>query len=219
MPFFLSDVETEAELTSDGSYLGPGMLSSCLIFDSLEETEQYCRRRVEDIPRLRCDVFDSQGKAQPPLATFVNQRHEHKLESPAKASRLMRWSLLPMAASLPLFWYTWKTRGEGWIASLFGIQFIFAGLRLLHWGYSMKEELGSRQARSELLRQRAGETRHPRTRITRHSKDPQPPHRIPRSRQDSASPAWLHAREQPSRVLAHVTAPHTLGNVPSARVS
>ena len=40
---FLSDVETETELTSDGSYLGPGMPSSCLIFDSLEETERYCR--------------------------------------------------------------------------------------------------------------------------------------------------------------------------------
>ena len=100
---FLSDVETETELTSDGSYLGPGMPSSCLIFDLLEETERYCRRRVEDIPRLRCDVFDSQGKAQPPLATFVNQRHQDKLESPAKAARLMRWSLLPMAAALPFF--------------------------------------------------------------------------------------------------------------------
>ena len=40
---FLSDVETETELTSDGSYLGPGMPSSRLIFDSLEETERYCR--------------------------------------------------------------------------------------------------------------------------------------------------------------------------------
>ena len=54
---------------------------------------------------------------------------------------MMRWAFVAMAGSFPLFWYTWKTRGEGWIASLFGIQLVLLGLRLLHWGYSMKEEL------------------------------------------------------------------------------
>jgi len=85
------DVETGAELTSDGHYLDTGMMRSCLIFDSLEEAEQYCRRRVEDIPNLRCDVFDSHGRANPPVATFVSQRYEDRLESQAKAGRMMRW--------------------------------------------------------------------------------------------------------------------------------
>jgi hypothetical protein len=156
---FLSDVKTGVELTSAGRYLDPGMRSSCLIFDSLEETEQYCRWKVQGIPHLRCEVFDSHGKANPPVATFVSQRYEARLESPDKAGRMMRWALVPIAASFPLFWYTWKTRGEGWIASLFGIQLIFAGLRLLHWGYSMKEELGYRRAQTELLRQRVRDTR------------------------------------------------------------
>ena len=66
---------------------------------------------------------------------------------------MMRWALLAMAASLPLFWYTWKTRGEGWIASLFGVQLILLGLRLLHWGYGMKEELRYRKAQSDLRKQ------------------------------------------------------------------
>jgi hypothetical protein len=135
------------------------MMPSCLIFDSLEEAEQYCRRKVEVIPNLRCEVFDRHGKAKPPVATFVNPRHEARLDSPAKARRIMCWGLLSIAASPPLFWYTWKTRGEGWIASFFGIQFIFAGLRLLHWGYSMKEELSSRKAQADLHRQRVVETR------------------------------------------------------------
>lgn len=150
---FLRDVENGAPLTRDGHYLDPGMKVSCLIFDSLEEAEQYCRREIEGLPNLRCDVFDSDGRANPPVATFVSQRYEGRLDSQAKAGRMMRWALLAMAASLPLFWYTWKTRGEGWIASIFGVQLILLGLRLLHWGYGMKEELRYRKAQLDLRKQ------------------------------------------------------------------
>jgi hypothetical protein len=150
---FLRDVETGAPLTCEGHNLDPGTIGSCLIFDSLEETEQYCRLKVEGIPNLQCDVFDSHGRANPPVATFVNQRYEHRLDSEAKSVRMMRWALLPIAASLPLFWYTWKTRGEAWIASIFGIQLVLFGLRLLHWGYGMKEELRYRKAQSDLRKQ------------------------------------------------------------------
>jgi len=159
---FLSDVETGAEMTSEGRCIDPGRIRYCLIFDSLEESEQYCRQRVEDIPNLRCDLFDSHGRTNPPVATFVSRRYEQRLESQAKAGRMMRWAFMLIAASFPLFWYTWKTRGEGWIASFFGVQLIFIGLRLLHWGYSMKEEIRNRKAQSDLRKQQsATPTRRP----------------------------------------------------------
>jgi hypothetical protein len=155
---FVCDVESGVELTADGRYLDPGMPRTCLLVDSLEEAEQFCRAKIAAIPNLRCEVFDSQGRANPPVATFVSPRYEHKLESPAKASRMMRWAYLVIAASFPLFWYTWKTRGEGWLASFFGMQLAFAGLRLLHWGYSMKEELRYRNTQSDLRRQQINTT-------------------------------------------------------------
>lgn len=150
---FFRDVVTGAELTSDGNNFDPGMTRTCLIFDSFEETEQYCRRQVEAIPSLRCDVFDSHGRANPPVATFVNQHYEYRLESQTKAVRMMRWAVLAIAASFPLFWYTWRTHGEGWMAAFFGVQLVLIGLRLLHWGYSMKEEIRNRKAQSELRKQ------------------------------------------------------------------
>ena len=150
---FFRDVETGAQLTCDGHLVDPAMPGSCLIFDSLEEAEQYCRRKIESTPDLQCEVFDSHGRANPPVATFVDKRHEGRLESHAQAIRKMRWGYLLLAASIPLFWYTWKTRGEGWMAAFFGIQFALAGLRFLHWGYSMKEELLSREAQSKLRKQ------------------------------------------------------------------
>ena len=71
----------------------------------------------------------------------------------------MRWAILTMAASLPLFWYTWKTRSEAWITSIFGGQLVLLGLRLLHWGYGMKEELRYRKAQSDLRKQQGATVR------------------------------------------------------------
>jgi hypothetical protein len=146
---FLSDADSGAEMTSDGRVLDAGMIRCCLIFDSLAEVEQYCRQKVEQIPTLRCDIFDSHGRANPPVASLVNAGREHKLDSPKKAQRMMRWGLICMAASLPLFWITWARRGEAWIAAFFGVQLAFFGLRLLQWGYGMKEELRNRASQSE----------------------------------------------------------------------
>jgi len=149
---FLSDIESGAEMSSDGDYFDARMIGRCLIFDSLEEAEQYCAQKVEDIPSLRCDVFDSHGRANPPVATFANHRYQHRLDSHAESRRLMRCGLVATAVSFPLFWFAWTRRGEAWIAAFFGMQFLFAGLRVLHWGYSLKEELRYRKAQSDLRR-------------------------------------------------------------------
>ena len=98
---FLSDIETGAEMTGDGHYFDDGMIRSCLLFDSLEEAEQYCQRKIEDSPNLRFDVFDSHGRANPPVATFANPRHRRRLDSPAESRRLMRWGWVAIVASLP----------------------------------------------------------------------------------------------------------------------
>jgi hypothetical protein len=150
---FLSDIETGVEMTHDGSYFAASALSFCLLFDSLEEAEQYCCAKVEDFPNLRCDVFDSHGRANPPVATFANRRHRRKLDSPAESRRLMRWGAVAIAASLPLFCFAWARRGEAWIAAFFGMQLVFAGLRVLHWGYSVGEALRYEKAQSDLRKQ------------------------------------------------------------------
>jgi hypothetical protein len=156
---FLSDIETGVEMTHDGSYFSAG-LGCCLLFDSLEEAEQYCCAKVEDFPNLRCDVFDSHGRANAPVATFANSRHLRKLDSPAESRRLMQWGAVAIAASLPLFWFAWARRGEAWIAVFFGMQLLVAGLRVLHWGYSVGEGLRYEKAQSDLRKQQvAAKTR------------------------------------------------------------
>jgi hypothetical protein len=155
---FLSDAETGAEMTSDGRYLDLEDVRRCLIFDSLPEAEQFCWQKIEKIPNLRCEVFDSHGRANPPVTILVNPLHQHKLDSPTKARRMMRWGFVGVAASLLLFGIAWVRKGEWWIAAFFGVQLAFFGLRLLHWGYGMKEELRNRARQSILRAQQNAET-------------------------------------------------------------
>jgi hypothetical protein len=152
---FLSDIETGYEMNDDGSSLAAGALSFCLLFDSLEEAEQYGRAKVAEFPDLRCDVFDSHGRANAPVAVVANRRHLGKLDSPAESRRLMRWGALAIAASLPLFGFAWVRRGEAWIAIFFGIQLLFGGLRVLHWGYSVGETQRYEKAQADLRKQQA----------------------------------------------------------------
>lgn len=155
---FLRDAETGAEMISNGRYPEPGDVHSCLIFDSLTEAQQFCRQKVEQIPKLRCDLFDSHGRANPPVTIIVNSLHQHRLDSPPKAQRMIRWGLVGVAASVPLFALALTHQGEWWIAAFFGVQLAFFGLRLLQWGYGMKEELLNRARQSTLRAQQSAET-------------------------------------------------------------
>ena len=150
---FLTDIETGVEMTSDGGYCDAGTLRTCLLFDSLEEAERYCSAKAEEFPSLRCDVFDSHGRANPPVASFANPRHQAKLDAQAQSRRLMRWGAVSIVASIPLFWWAWARRGEAWIGIVFGIQLVFAGLRVLHWGYSVGEGARYEKAQADLRQQ------------------------------------------------------------------
>jgi hypothetical protein len=95
---FHSDVATDIERSGDGRYLQPGEDSTCVVFDSLDEAEAYCETKVDEIPHLRCDIYDHTGKSKPPLLTYVNKIH---LKAGSKRAKL-GWALV--AASLPFFW-------------------------------------------------------------------------------------------------------------------
>ncbi len=154
---FLSDVETSAPVSCDGAQMSSAGEYFCLIFDSLPEAESYCREAVKKIRRLKCEVFDNAGRANAPVAVVVNEEFAHTLDSEASARRLIRWGFVAIGISLPLFWYAWKSgAAEVWWPVLLGINLVAAGLRLIQWGYGVKEELRYRQREAESrLRQSA----------------------------------------------------------------
>jgi hypothetical protein len=131
---FHSDVATDIERSPDGHYLQPGEDSTCLVFDSLAEAETYCEAKVEQIPNLRCDIYDHTGKSKPPMLSYVNK--VHLKAGSARAT----WGWAMVAASLPCFWIAWVYHGTSVISLVVGLNLLFGGLRLVYWGKGGTEQ-------------------------------------------------------------------------------
>jgi len=127
---FFRDIHIGAEVTEAGAPLSSGEPPSCMIFDLFPEASDYCQRKVSQVSALRCDIFDSHGRVNPPVASFVNKVHSHKLDSPGKFRRMILIGFVPIAVSLPLFWFTWSRGADTWLAAFFGVQLVLLGLRL-----------------------------------------------------------------------------------------
>jgi hypothetical protein len=125
---FHSDVATDIERSADGHYLQPGEDSTCMVFDSLAEAETYCETKVEEIPNLRCDIYDHTGRSKPPLLTYVNKIHLKAGSTRAK------WGWALVAASLPFFWIAHHWGNTLVIPMVIGVNLVLAGLRLVYWG-------------------------------------------------------------------------------------
>jgi hypothetical protein len=131
---FHSDVATDVERAPDGHYLQPGEDSTCLVFDSLSEAEAYCETKVDEIPNLRCDIYDHTGKSKPPMLTYVNKVHLHT------GTNRARWGWALVAASLPFFWIEHHWGNTLIIPMVIGVNLVFAGLRLVYWGKGGSEK-------------------------------------------------------------------------------
>jgi hypothetical protein len=139
---FHSDVQTDVEKNSDGYYLRPGEESTCLIFDTLTEAEAYCEAKVEQVPNLRCDIYDYFGKSKPPTLTYVNKTH---VKAPARRAN---WGWALVAASLPFFWIEWHWHGTLVVPMVLGINLVFAGLRVVYWGKGGSEKRRAQQEKT-----------------------------------------------------------------------
>jgi hypothetical protein len=142
---FLTDVESCAPVRVDGTSVNRVAEHFCLVFDSLVQAEKYCREEVRRVPRVKCEIFDSEGRANAPVMILVNERYTHKIDSEASARRLIRWGAVLSGLAVPLFIYSLLVGGEiVWWPILAGINLAFAGLRLMHWGQEVKDALNNR---------------------------------------------------------------------------
>lgn len=128
---------------------------TCLIFDSLPAAETFCRACVEDAPGVRFDLFDSGGRAHPPLLTIVHPSRTAALEGNPRTTRLNTWGAIALIIAAPiLFWIDWA-RYDGLLIlpTILGINFLLIAARLfqLNGAYASAEK-----SRRERLRRHAG---------------------------------------------------------------
>jgi hypothetical protein len=121
--------------------------ATCILFDSIEDAERFCRQMVVEHPQVSCEVLDASGRLNPPLLIVT---HEHvggddDVRGWLAHHRRLVIAIL-IAASLPLFWLDWIHQGK-WILSVIAINLIVAALRLLMWEAAAKTNEKERLAR------------------------------------------------------------------------
>ena len=114
--------------------------ASCLVFDALDEAVAFCEAQVQREPDLAFEVFDSAGRARPPLLRIVHPSVAARSEgSPAAARRRTLFAVVLIAAALPLFWIDWRARGGLILPTFIGINLILVALRLLFLNFVHRE--------------------------------------------------------------------------------
>jgi hypothetical protein len=120
------------------------------LFDSLEEARRLCEAKVQQYPDMCCEIFDSSGKAEPPLLVIVHPSVAEKDELSASSVRIRKIiSIGLFIGAIPLFWWDWRADGVLVLPTFLGLTMIVAGLRILHWNMARRELIREQEKRIE----------------------------------------------------------------------
>jgi hypothetical protein len=143
---FHSDIKSGAMTNAAGAFAASGE-ETCAIFSSLAEAEEYCQRKVRELPWLRCEIFDSAGKARPPLSVVVNPAHKLEVSARSARNKFLLGSALCLS-SLGFFYWDYRTKGSMmFLFTLVGINLALGGFRVILWGLGVREQLREQQRR------------------------------------------------------------------------
>jgi len=152
---FSTEIESGVPCTATGEFFPTTDDITCLIFESMSEAESFCRQRVQELPTLRFDVFDSAGRTKPPLLTIVHPSRTARLERRLD-TRTGYWIAGLLASVGPLLiWYDWaKHDGILVLPTVVGINFLLIAARLVQ--LNVTYAVAERARRSRLAKHLEG---------------------------------------------------------------
>ena len=136
---FFKDANSSQEMKADGSYAESAEESTCLVAGSLDEALDFAEARVDASPQMRCDIFDHQGKANPPLASIVHQDRKGQENTEALGWKRIRWGIVLVPLGVPLIVYDYVHDWALFLPAFIGINLIAAGARMIVWGMGTLE--------------------------------------------------------------------------------
>ena len=143
-------VDSETPLAPDGTAVANFRDCTFLLFDRLEDARRFCEARVQEFPHMCCEIFDSEGRAKPPLLTIV---HPHAAEKDVISATSVRRrtiaALVLFVVALPLIWWDWRSGSRLILPTVLGINMIFIGLRLFQWNAARGQRVGEEKKRVE----------------------------------------------------------------------
>ena len=136
--------------------IGPGQFvafaapsdGNCMLFDSVGEARAYCEAAVEAAPATRFDIFDAEGRAQPPLLTIVHPSQVLDTDPrPVHRRRMIAWALIAGGALLLIYTYVKISDIEAIFPGVVGINMVLAGGRILWFNLAVRETERAREER------------------------------------------------------------------------
>jgi hypothetical protein len=157
---FAKDLVTGRPCDQDGQPFARVEDATVLVFESIDSANSFCEDRVRTAPSIVFDIFDADGRTQPPLLTIVNSSRAESLdESPGRLRRRGCLAYGLLCASVALFAYQYWADTEGvFILPMFlGINLVMAAGRLLLMNLGAKGAERRRQERLPRARSREWE--------------------------------------------------------------
>jgi hypothetical protein len=147
---FAKDLDSGAACDLDGRRFDDPEAGTCALCDSLAEARIAADAAVARTPPLRIDVFDAEGRAQPPLLTVLHPSRAQTVETHPRVLRTRRtiaWTLI--ALGIPLIAYACLGyRDHDIILPAFiGINMLIAAGRLLWFNLGVRETERTREDR------------------------------------------------------------------------
>jgi len=157
---FAKTLDTGAPCDAEGRPFPQTEAATCLLFDSLSEAERFCRRQAGRALDVRFEIFDSTGRANPPLLVVVHPSKVAKLEGNPRGMMLRTGAATAMLfAAVVGFWYDF-THGSSarFFPTLLGMNLVVVAARLFQLNNSYqhaervrKERLAEHQKSKEYL--------------------------------------------------------------------
>jgi hypothetical protein len=124
--------------------------AACAVFDSFGEARRECEAAVARTPDVQIDIFDAQGRANPPLLTVVHPDRAMTQDAGPQAARrrsLMAWGLVVASAPLIVVAFALEDTLMGILPGFIAANMLLYGGRLLWFNLGMRETERLREER------------------------------------------------------------------------
>lgn len=147
---FAKRLDSDLPCNGDGEPFADPAAATCLVFDGFDEARRWTDAAARRLDRVRFDVFDHQGRINPPLLTVVHPSRRESLEGSARALRRQaRLAAACVAVGVPLMVYAYSISSERdpILPGFIGLNLVLIALRLLWMNLASREIERARLAR------------------------------------------------------------------------